>query len=189
VTSAERAKISDPGVMRALAHPVRLEILELLSLAKEGATATECAEVVGLSPSATSYHLRALAKAGMIQEGPSRGDGRERVWQASYRHYSVSAERVASPDELEAESAMVEAFLARQNDKVRRSLAWVREQDDEWFDVTTITERTLLVTADELRELLARLDELVEPLTRLKREDPPPAARPVTLQLRAVPLA
>src|SRR5262245_27962599 len=103
--------------MRALAHPARLEILELLSLAKEGATATECAEVVGLSPSATSYHLRALAKVGMIQEGPSRGDGRERVWQASHQHYSVSAERVASQDELEAESTLVEAFLARQNEK------------------------------------------------------------------------
>ena len=47
------------------------------------ATATECAEVCGLSPSATSYHLRALAKAGLVEEAPSRGDGRERVWRAA----------------------------------------------------------------------------------------------------------
>jgi DNA-binding transcriptional ArsR family regulator len=173
--------------MRALAHPARLEILELLSLAKDGATATECAEVVGLSPSATSYHLRALAKVGMIQEGPSRGDGRERVWQASHRHYSVSAERVASPEELAAESAVVEAFLARQNDKVRHYLDRVRSEPEEWFEVGTITDQTLQVTAAELKDLLAKIDELVEPLKRLTREDAPEAARPVSLQLRAFP--
>jgi DNA-binding transcriptional ArsR family regulator len=186
-SSAERTKISDPAVMRALAHPARLEILEHLSLAKEGATATECAEVVGLSPSATSYHLRALAKAGMIQEGPSRGDGRERVWVASHRHYAVSAEREASVDELAAESVLVEAFLARQNDKVRRALARVREENDEWFDVTTITDQTLQVTAAELKELLSKIDELFEPFQRLRREDPPESTRPVSLQLRAFP--
>jgi DNA-binding transcriptional ArsR family regulator len=174
--------------MRALAHPARLEILEHLSLAKEGATATECAEVIGLSPSATSYHLRALAKVGMIQEGPGRGDGRERVWQVSHRHYSISAERQAGPDDVAAESVLVETFLARQNDKVRRAIVHVRQENDEWFDVTTITEQTLQVTADELKELLLKIEELVEPLSRLKREDPPAGSRSVTLQLRAAPL-
>jgi DNA-binding transcriptional ArsR family regulator len=141
--------------MRALAHPARLEILDHLSLTKDGATATECAELVGLSPSATSYHLRALAKVGMIQEAPSRGDGRERVWQASYRHYSLAAERDASVDELAAEAAVVEAFLARQNDRVRRYLAKARDEKDEWFEVAQMTDQTLQITADELKELLA----------------------------------
>ncbi|HCT80159.1 MAG TPA: ArsR family transcriptional regulator [Micromonosporaceae bacterium] len=174
--------------MRALAHPARLEILDHLSLAKEGATATECAEVVGLSPSATSYHLRALAKVGMIQEAPSRGDGRERVWQASYRQYSVSGERVASADEVAAETAMVEAFLARQNDRVRRYMARVREEPEEWFDTVSISDQVLALTADELKALLAKIDELVDPVKRLKREDAPSTARSVSLQIRAVPV-
>lgn len=174
--------------MRALAHPARLEILEHLSQAKEGATATECAEVVGLSPSATSYHLRALAKVGMIQEGPSRGDGRERVWQTSHRHYSISVEKSAGPEELAAESVLIETFLARQNEKVRRAIVHIREVNDEWFDVSTITDQTLQVTATELQDLLQKIDELTKPLTRLDRENPPPDSRGVTLQLRAVPL-
>ena len=134
------------------------------------------------------FTKRALAKVGMIQEGPSRGDGRERVWQVSHRHYSISAERQAGPDEVAAETVLVETFLARQNEKVRRAIARVREDNDEWFDVTTITEQTLQLTADELKELLLKIEELVEPLTRLKRDDPPAGSRSVTMQVRAVPL-
>jgi DNA-binding transcriptional ArsR family regulator len=132
VTTAERTKINDPAVMRALAHPARLALLEYLSQTRDGATATECAAVVGLSPSATSYHLRALAKVGMIEEAPSRGDGRERVWQASYRHYSIGIE-LEGTDEKAAEAAMVEAFLARQNEKVRQIWPGCTEPQ-EWFD-------------------------------------------------------
>src|SRR5262245_4751732 len=82
VTRDENTTIGDAAVLRALAHPARLALLEHLSQRVEGATATECAAVVGLSPSATSYHLRALAKVGMIREAPGRGDGRERIWQS-----------------------------------------------------------------------------------------------------------
>src|SRR5713226_3824820 len=52
--------ITDPRAMRALAHPARIAILQHL-VVDGPATATECAEIAGLSPSACSYHLRALA--------------------------------------------------------------------------------------------------------------------------------
>src|SRR5690606_34750386 len=73
-------KISDPEVLRALAHPARLAVWDFLGTCalegKDGATATEVAEVAGMTPSAMSYHLRTLAKAGFIEEAPSRGDAR-----------------------------------------------------------------------------------------------------------------
>lgn len=174
--------------MRALAHPARLAILDHLSLSEAGATATECAEVVGLSPSATSYHLRALAQNGLIEEAPSRGDARERVWRSRYRQYSIGADSDASPEELAAEAAVGEAFLARQNEKVRRFLAVAKEYEDEWYHAATMVEKTLTVTAAELTELVAGIEELVRPFTRLHRQDAPPAALNVSLQLRAVPL-
>lgn len=186
--TTERTKISDPAVMRALAHPARLAILEHLSLSEAGATATECADVVELSPSATSYHLRALAKTGMIEEAPSRGDGRERVWQRRFRTYSVGAGRAASADDLAAETAMAEAILAHQNDKVRRFLAVSKEHGDDWHEAATMTDSTLVVTAQELTELIAKVDELIHPYKRQERHDAPEAARIVTFQLRAVPL-
>ena len=75
-----RLEVSDPQIMRALAHPARLSIMDHFLSGRTG-TATELAELCGLSPSATSYHLRALARYGLVEEAPSRGDGRERVWQ------------------------------------------------------------------------------------------------------------
>ncbi len=173
--------------MRALAHPARLEILNHLSQSQEGATATECAELVGLSPSATSYHLRALAKVGMIQEGPGRGDGRERVWQAAHQNYAVGADRMATADALAAESALVEAFLARQNDKVRHALATLRRDNNEWFDVASITDQTLVMTPDELKMVLEKIDEVVDPYKRQIRTEAPAGSHVVTLQLRAFP--
>jgi hypothetical protein len=67
-------------MMRALAHPARIAIWQHLGL--EGpATATECAAVAGLSPSACSYHLRTLARYGFVEEDRSHAaDGRERPW-------------------------------------------------------------------------------------------------------------
>ena len=174
--------------MRALAHPARLEILEHLSINRDGATATECAEVVGLSPSATSYHLRALAKVGMIQEAPSRGDGRERVWQVVHRHYAVGADRNASAEEWAAGEAMVEAFLARQNERARRYMATARAEKDEWTEAAAITEQVLQVTAEEVKELIEKLDQLTYPLKRINREDPPEGTRMVSLQLRVFPV-
>jgi DNA-binding transcriptional ArsR family regulator len=188
VTSAERTKINDPAVMRALAHPARLELLEHLSNNAEGATATECAAVVGLSPSATSYHLRALAKVGMIHEAPGRGDGRERVWKASYQSYSIASERDAGPEEQAAGQALVELVLARQNDKVRRSMSRLRDDPSAWYDVATVTDQTLVATAAEIAALLAAVERLIEPLKRTNRSDPPDEARLVSFQMRAVPL-
>src|SRR5262245_56448861 len=137
--------------MRALAHPARLALLDYLSQHLDGVTATDCATVVGLTPSATSYHLRALAKVGMIKDAPGRGDGRERMWQASYRQYSMELDRDADAAGFAAETAMVEAVLARQNDKVRRWVVGAREESHEWYEVGTITDQTLAITARELK--------------------------------------
>jgi DNA-binding transcriptional ArsR family regulator len=77
-----QARVSDPAVMRALAHPVRLAILQRLQ-AGGPATASQVAEVVNASPSACSFHLRALAAAGLIEEDPdATSSGRRRPWRA-----------------------------------------------------------------------------------------------------------
>ncbi|WP_415645783.1 helix-turn-helix domain-containing protein, partial [Stackebrandtia soli] len=67
-------ELSDPELLRALAHPARMAILDHLGEVDD-LTATEGAELIGLSPSAMSYHLRTLAKVGLLEEAPGRGDG------------------------------------------------------------------------------------------------------------------
>jgi DNA-binding transcriptional ArsR family regulator len=70
-----RIVLSDPRAIRALAHPARLALLEAL-LAGEELTATEAASVTGLSPSATSYHLKALERWGIWRPAsPARTAG------------------------------------------------------------------------------------------------------------------
>src|SRR5579859_810386 len=85
-------KVTDPVMMRALAHPARIDIL--LHLIVHGpATATECAEVAGLSPSACSYHLRTLARYGLAEEAPDEAaDGRQRPWRAGMVSFDIPAQ-------------------------------------------------------------------------------------------------
>ena len=94
--------------LRALSHPLRLRMLEVL---REGpATASALGRRLGESSGATSYHLRALAKAGMVEED-ERGSKRERWWRRVDSFTLVSR---ALPAELDpTEAAAIEAALAR----------------------------------------------------------------------------
>ncbi|WP_446217881.1 ArsR/SmtB family transcription factor [Micromonospora sp. IBHARD004] len=183
-----RVTISDPQVMRALAHPARLAIMEHLSSLEGGATATECAEIAGLSPSATSYHLRALAKFGLIEPAPSRGDARERVWRAFSPSYYIEPGRSAGSDARAAERALVEAHTARD---AQRTFDWLDRaagEPAEWYDAARLSDTLLLLTAEELAALNEAVHELLAPYRRRIRRDPPAGARPVAVQYRALPL-
>ncbi|MEU6206169.1 metalloregulator ArsR/SmtB family transcription factor [Micromonospora musae] len=187
-TGRRGVRISDPQVMRALAHPARLTIMEHLSALQEGATATECAEVVGLSPSATSYHLRELAKAGLVEPAPSRGDARERIWRSVSSSWEVDAGRDAEPDALAAQTALIEAWLARELDRSRDWLRRASSEPPQWYDVARLFDSQLVVTAEELAELNDAVDRLLEPYRKRTRTEPPPGARSVSVHYKALPL-
>src|SRR5215469_2376054 len=72
-------QITDPQALRALAHPLRLQLLEELAISGP-ATATELGERVGESPANCSWHLRQLARYGFVEEAGG-GVGRQRPWQ------------------------------------------------------------------------------------------------------------
>ncbi|MCZ7426228.1 winged helix-turn-helix domain-containing protein [Micromonospora sp. WMMA1949] len=183
-----RVTISDPQVMRALAHPARMAIMEHLGTLEGGATATECAEIAGLSPSATSYHLRELAKFGLVRQAPGRGDARERVWQAVNPSYHVEVGPDADPEAHAAEAALVEAHMVRDAQRVREWLRRAPDEPPEWYAATWFSDSVLLMTAEELTELNQAIQALMEPYRRRTRTDPPAGARPVATQYRAMPL-
>ncbi|MEV5690617.1 metalloregulator ArsR/SmtB family transcription factor [Micromonospora globbae] len=187
---AERrgVRISDPQVMRALAHPARLTIMEHLSSLPAGATATECAEIVGQSPSATSYHLRELAKAGLVEPAPSRGDARERVWRTVGSSWEVDAGRDAEPDAVAAQTALIEAWLGRELDRSRGWLRRASTEPPEWYAAARLSDSQLLLTAEELTELNDAIDRLLEPYRKRTRTDPPAGARTVSIHYKALPV-
>jgi DNA-binding transcriptional ArsR family regulator len=185
--ATKRTRISDPKVMRALAHPARLTILEELGLGRAG-TATEFAAVCGLTPSATSYHLRALAKAGLVQEAPGRGDGRERVWQLVS---SGGLEITSSPDDPEAmraEQGLVEVWLARSEARTRSWVARWQEESKEWYEATRMTEHIVTVTSEELTDINAKVFELVQQYSPSVRQNAPPESRTIAIVYRTVPI-
>jgi DNA-binding transcriptional ArsR family regulator len=185
----QRMTITDPQVMRALAHPARLAIMEELGTSGAALTATEAAEVAGLSPSATSYHLRALARYGLVEEAPSRGDARERVWRSTVHSWQVDPGVAVDPETQAAEGALVDAYLSREVDRIRGWLARVADEPPEWASVALMSESTLLLTAEELATFNAELMRLIEPYKRRHRiANPPEGARTVAVTYKAVPL-
>src|SRR5688500_6844050 len=83
-TATPNALTLDTRSLRALAHPVRVRLLTLLR-EDGGSTATKLAERLQLNSGATSYHLRQLAAAGLVEEDADRGNARERWWRSVHR--------------------------------------------------------------------------------------------------------
>src|SRR5437764_13193340 len=74
-------RLTEPRALRALAHPIRLELVGLLR--RQGPlTATKAAALLGESSGSTSFHLRQLAKYGLVEEAGG-GRGKERPWRAT----------------------------------------------------------------------------------------------------------
>jgi DNA-binding transcriptional ArsR family regulator len=172
VSGRPRLQVTDPDVMRAMAHPARLKIIEYV-MRGEGATATECAEICGLSPSATSYHLRALAKFGLIEEADSRGDGRERVWRSAYRGVRFDAVSTDSAALGGADIALSEAVLARQEQATRQFLRNAQHLTPEWDASVGLIQTTPDLTAAEAAALLQRISALID---EYRTDDREPAA-------------
>ncbi|SDT72703.1 helix-turn-helix domain-containing protein [Actinoplanes derwentensis] len=180
-------RISDARTMRALAHPARIEIIDHLTATGESVTATECAELVGLSPSATSYHLRELAKYGLVEHAPGRGDGRERRWQAVNATLSFAADTDA-PDSMAAEHALVDLYLSRDRARIQEWMSRQATEPELWREASALMGQQILVTAEELTELNQKVRALTEVYRlRDRRGSAPDGARHVVVQYVAFP--
>ena len=186
-TLANPVKLTDPKMMRALAHPARIAIWTHIGM-RGPVTATECAEIAGLSPSACSYHLRTLARYGFIEEDrASAADGRERPWRARMLAFSLedgpdepAAGRLAGRLLVENLRASNEEIRARYLDRKSEYPADWQEASGELFSVAN-------VTPDELQELRAKVMEILNPYVRVDPAEQSPGALPVRLMLDMFP--
>lgn len=179
----------DARGMRALAHPVRLAILTRLQ--SDGpSTATRLSESVGASPSVTSWHLRHLAKHGLVRDAEARGNGRERWWEAASRGF-----RVVVSDEVgrRAAGALRDALDETEGDQVGD---WRREVEPhlelEWLALSGLANTTILATREELEQVEAAIEELLAPYVLRKdapADDVPAAARTVRIRRHVLPAA
>jgi hypothetical protein len=174
------AVASDPKALRALAHPVRWRLIDVL--ASEGtATVTRCAEVLGESTATCSYHLGILAKYGYIERVAVQR-GRDKPWQLVSQDLGLSSSGL-DPEGAAASRAAVAAFLdyefARLKESVRRS----DREPPQWQPANRIMGATAWVTASELQGIASEVQTVLDKYERRGKEpaDRPPGARAVRL--------
>ena len=148
--------IADPVRIRALAHPVRLDLLDYLDDVEQ-ATATQCAAAIGESVASCSYHLRMLAKHGYIEQAPRAG--REKPWRVLSRGRSHVPDRDA-PGSVHALAAMASIHVNRQLDRIQSWLHRAPQLPFEEMDLATIYNATFYATQEEIRNLREEMWEL-----------------------------
>ncbi|MGK3958690.1 ArsR/SmtB family transcription factor [Arthrobacter sp. R4] len=136
----KKVEITDPRAIRALAHAARLEVISELYSTQVSRTATELAAQTGLTPSAMSYHLRALQKWGIVVPAPTEGDARERRWKAAGTDFAINSGGGAASPVVDLE---LDAFR-------RRAAAYARTRDEHRRTGAPAEAPTAVVLASEL---------------------------------------
>ncbi|MDQ2811752.1 MAG: helix-turn-helix domain-containing protein [Actinomycetota bacterium] len=162
----------DPLALRALAHPLRWKLIDLLG-SERSATATRCAEVLGESVASCGYHLGILAKYGYVEPVPDQA-GREKPWRLARREQDLSPDELDEPGTLAAQAA-TEVFLdhelARIKDRSRRRDL----ETDEWRAASHLLGVSKWMTAAEFQEIKDQLQEIAG---RYSDRDDDPGRRP-----------
>lgn len=170
--AAGAAERHDAHSLRALAHPTRWRILEIL-LSESTVTATRAAEVLGEPVNGCSFHLRTLAKHGYVEHAESP-DGRERRWRlVEQRVQWQAADDDPSADALNA------MLIEREAERQRSFLQTKGRLEPEWRDATLATGAYRWMTSAELRELNAEMEQLLE----RHRDRADPSKRPADARL------
>ncbi|MFL6040470.1 MAG: winged helix-turn-helix domain-containing protein [Gaiellales bacterium] len=181
-----QTELTDPRALRALAHPLRMRLLGLLRF--EGPlTATEAGRHLDQSPANVSFHLRQLAKWGLVEEAGG-GTGRQRPWQAT-SYYIGWPDVTESPEMAEAEQELARFIGRHQFASLMRWLEAKPQEPPRWQEAAAFDDTQMYLTAEELAELTARMRQLAEEFTRrtLSGEPPPEGSRLVTAMLYAFP--
>lgn len=150
--------LNDPVAIRALAHPIRLELQSMLGRLGP-MTAAEAARRVGISQALASHHLRQLAKYGFVEAAPGK-DNRERPWRTAST--SQSWGEAIRTEEGAAAASVLEQLLAE--NAVARLIDWQqrrRDEDKVWHDNAGIGNTTVYLTADEFAELEGQIEALL----------------------------
>lgn len=179
--------LTDPAAVRALAHPARLAVIDAL-YAGEVLTATECAARAHVTPSAMSYHLRALEKHGLVVRVPSTGDARQRPYARAGEALRIDLKRGTTVGDDERLAA--ELLISNSLDLDReRLLAAMRADAASGIPAGrgggTYHRETVVISDDELEGLITAMDALISPYLADKRagRSRPDGARSYALSL------
>jgi hypothetical protein len=162
--------ISSPQRIRALSHPLRLELIDVLS---DGpATATQCAALTGESVASCSFHLRMLAKYGYIEPAPR--SGRQKPWKLTSSSQEIRPD-TDDPNSIRAVEAMAGVFVDREVERIHRWLAQATTETPEWIHGSSMTVSSIWATVEEMDEISKTAQALTE---RFAGRSSDPTTRP-----------
>jgi predicted ArsR family transcriptional regulator len=173
--------LADEASLRALAHPIRWALIEALSVAGT-ATAARCAEILGESHASCSFHLRQLARFGLVEQAPTTSR-RDRPWRLTSVRQSWSAGPTEDAARDRAAGDLTRVFVHRETERIRR---WVGDEvtaPAEWRRAAFHTGVLTWMTPDELDEVSDAVSALMQRyVERIDTpENRPAGARPVRL--------
>ncbi|MEV4131975.1 helix-turn-helix domain-containing protein [Dactylosporangium sp. NPDC049742] len=177
--------VPEPGALKALVHPLRLQLLEALSVRGQ-ATATQLAAELGESSGATSYHLRQLARHGFIEEVAGAGTGPERWWRPVTGGWTMPASVQRAPSGIAATAGTVIATLLEASH--RRLMEFFRTLSQwplPWQRAASRQQAHLELTPEQLRALAFEVEAVVD---RYRQLPPGPDTRRVRVEFIAFPV-
>ncbi|MFE1288195.1 ArsR/SmtB family transcription factor [Streptomyces sp. NPDC058751] len=167
----EDSVVLDAKGLRALAHPVRVQLVGLLR--KHGpSTATRLAERLGVNSGTASYHLRQLGAAGFVEEDTGRGNARERWWRSVHRTTWFNDPELAER-EPEAALAYQQSIAAIHTMRTQQTLNGLQTMPRAWRNTFDLSDWALRLTPEETATLY---QELAEVVSRYRRDAPETAA-------------
>ncbi|MFI8525435.1 ArsR/SmtB family transcription factor [Promicromonospora sukumoe] len=177
--------------LRALSHPLRIRILDLLP-SHGPLTASKLGEIVGESSGSTSYHLRQLAKHGLVREVEGKGTARERWWERTPGGFSISTVGKESPASRQTAEAVNMEFLRLRHERV---MAFVRagqgadeETLEKWQGATTFFAANKWATPEQMEALVAAWDRFVaEHIDPLSSQEDVPGTLPFEVHFDVFP--
>ena len=179
-------RLTDPRALRAYAHPTRLALVALLR--RDGPqTATQAAKAIGESVASCSFHLRQMAKYGLVEQAPGRR-GREKPWRATAMFTDWDSVGPHDPVAAAATQALQLALAEQYFELTARWLAAQSAEPAEWREAPQFGDTMLHLTAADLGELGEKIQALVQPYTgRLGDTTKRRGARPVAVLHLAFP--
>jgi DNA-binding transcriptional ArsR family regulator len=148
-------EISDPKAIRALAHPLRLDLLDLL-VATGPATAAQCGRILRVSQASCSFHLRQLAKYGFVEDAGPGSDRRERLWR-------MPDPRIRLPGGDAVTRQFHQVVVERAMQEILDYGGRADADSPEWQGTGGPIRGIALVSAAEAAEIRAKWKELLEP--------------------------
>jgi DNA-binding transcriptional ArsR family regulator len=153
-----RRLLDDPLSIRALAHPLRLELQSIVGRSGK-ITAADAARELGISHALASHHLRQLAKYGFVEEAEG-GTGRKRPWKL--RHLGMRFSDVhEDPETATAARTLDRVLRDRYFARARQAFEDRQSLPEQWRAVTGMNQMGLYLTPDELKAIDEEIIELL----------------------------